>query len=71
MAQVLDAMRAVVTEAGEIGFLEFNDGLNGNSTFIYQENGASANDLFIQLTGVTGIDDTSNLSGDADTLFIL
>ena len=71
MAQVLNAMRAVITDNGEIGFLEFNDGLNGNSTFVYQENNASSDDLFIQLTGVTGFEDTSNLGGDSNTLFIL
>ena len=70
MVEVLAAMRAVVTDAGEIGFLEFVDPLDGNSTFIYQENGSSSSDLFIQLTGITGIDDTSNLAGDANTLFI-
>ena len=69
LTDFLSAVRGVVNGAGEIGFFEFDFG-SGNSTFLYQENGASANDLLIALLGTTGIVDFSTTFGDANTLFI-
>tara|TARA_B100000768_G_C11271249_1_gene373563 strand:- start:272 stop:556 length:285 start_codon:yes stop_codon:yes gene_type:complete len=71
MVEVLAAIRTVISDSVEFGLLDFNDELNVTSTFIYQENGASADDILIQLTGTTGIEDISNAGGDANTLFII
>ena len=71
MTEALAAVRSLVTGAGEVAVFEFNDGVNGNGTFVYQENGASSNDLLVLLKGVTGIDDFSTGSGDSNTLFIV
>jgi Ca2+-binding RTX toxin-like protein len=70
ITEALVAVRSLVTGAGELAFFEFNDGVNGNGTFIYQENGASANDMLILLTGVTGITDFSTSLGDANTMYV-
>jgi hypothetical protein len=67
MAELLAAVRSIVTEQGEVAFFEFDDGVNGIGTFIYQENGTSANDMLIFLSGVTGLVDFSNTLQDADT----
>jgi len=69
LTDFLSAARGVVNGAGEIGFFEFDFG-SGNSTFLYQENGASASDLLIALVGATGVSDFSTTFGDANTLFI-
>ena len=70
IAEALTAVRSLVTGAGELASFEFNDGVNGNGTFVYQENGASTNDMLILLTGVTGIADFSTSLGDANTLYV-
>ena len=71
MSELLAAARSVVSGAGEVGYFEFNDGLNGNGTFIFQENGASANDMLILLGGVTGITGISGNAGGANTVWIV
>jgi hypothetical protein len=70
LSEVLNAVRAVVQGAGEIGLFQFDDGLNTVGTYVYQENSSSSSDLFIFLDGVTGIADTSTSLGDANTLHI-
>jgi hypothetical protein len=62
LTDALIAVRSVVNGVGEIGFFNFDFG-SGNSTFLYQENNASANDLLIALVGTT--------FGDTDTLLIV
>ena len=69
-AEILTAVRSVVQGNGEIAVFEFNDGFNGNGTYVYQENGSTSNDLFVFMGGVTGVADTSAILGDADTLYI-
>jgi hypothetical protein len=71
MTEILLAVRSVVNGSSELGFFEWNDGFNGNGTFIYQENGISANDSFIFLAGVTSITDISSIGGDANTLWVI
>jgi hypothetical protein len=70
MTELLAAVRSIVTEQGEVAFFEFDDGVNGIGTFIYQENGTSANDMLIFLSGVTGLVDFSNTRQDADTFWL-
>jgi hypothetical protein len=71
MTEILSAVRSLVNGSGEVGFFQWNDGFNGNGTFIYQENGASQSDIFIFLGGVTGIADISSIGGDANTLWVI
>ena len=71
MSEVLAAVRSIVTGLGETAIFEFNDGLNGNGTFVYQENGASTDDMLVFLAGVTGIEDISRTAGDANTIWIM
>ena len=72
MTEALAAVRTLVTGAGELAHFQFDDGVNGSgeSTFVYQENGASSSDILILLTGVTGIADFSTTLGDANTLYV-
>jgi len=72
LSELLAAVRSVVTGAGEVAYFEFNDGYNfvGTSTFVYQENGTSVNDMLIMLSGVSGITSINNVSGGVQTLFI-
>jgi hypothetical protein len=70
MAEILAAVRSIVTGVGEIAFFQFDDGVNGNGTFIYQENGDAANDMLIFLSGVTNVVDFSTISGDSNTFWI-
>jgi ABC-type hemin transport system ATPase subunit len=67
MEELIAAVRSIVTQDGEIAFFEFDDGVNGIGTFIYQENGTSANDMLIFLSGVTGLVDFSGTLQDVDT----
>jgi len=70
LSEILAAVRTLVTGAGEIAVFEFNDGFNSLGTYVYQENGSSANDLFVFMEGVTGVTDTSSVLGDTNTLHI-
>jgi limonene-1,2-epoxide hydrolase len=71
LSEALAAVRGLVTGAGEVAFFEFNDGFNGEGTFLYQENGSTANDMLIFLTGSADVADFSTLAGDANTLWIV
>jgi hypothetical protein len=70
LAEILAAVRSVVTGAGEIAFFEFDDGVNGSGTFLYQENGASTDDILIFMPGVANAVDFSTTFGDANTFWI-
>jgi hypothetical protein len=70
LSESLAAVRSLVTDSGDIGFFEFNDGFNGPGTYVYQENGSTSADILVFLDDVTGVADTSSSSGDGDTLFI-
>jgi hypothetical protein len=71
LSELLAAVRSVVGD-GELAYFEFNDGYNfvGTSTFLYQDNGPSVNDILIMLSGVSGISSISSTAGGANTLFI-
>lgn len=60
----VDAARAVVTTANDVGAFEF-----GGSTYVYQEVSNSSNDLLIQLQDVTGVTAVSTSAG-ANTIWI-
>lgn len=70
LVEALAAVRSVVNGVGEVGFFQMNPG-SGDSTFLYQENGASANDLLIALFGTTGVTTTSGTAGGVSTLLIV